>query len=55
MLGLVGSFCGESISEIHLYFDTAAEEEQTFANALKGGSNETADEPFTIEPDYMDS
>ena len=51
-LGLCGSYCGDSIGEMHLYFDTALEEAQTFGNLLAGGSSETADEPFSIDVDF---
>ncbi len=51
-LGMCGSYCGDSIGEMHLYFDTASEEEQVFGNPLSGGSSETADEPFSIDADY---
>lgn len=52
ILGIVAGVAGDRIAEIHLYFDTAAEEAQSFANPLLGGSDETAPTPFQIAPAF---
>lgn len=48
IVGVVARVHATSIVDLHIYFDTAEEERQTFANPLTGGTSETAPERFTI-------
>lgn len=48
-LGIIGTYRGDSIAALQLYFDTAAEEEQTYNNPLSPGSIPPSSEPFCIE------
>lgn len=47
IIGIVGQYCGDSIGETHLYFDTAAEELQVYDNPLSGGGARPG-MPFSI-------
>jgi ketosteroid isomerase-like protein len=49
ILGIIGSYRGDAIAALQLYFDTAAEEAQSFDNMLSPALVVPSPEPFSID------
>jgi hypothetical protein len=49
ILGVVGTYRGDTIAALQVYLDTAAEEEQTFDNPLSPASVAASVEIFSID------